>query len=301
MEISEVANQETTPPRFSLVVPCYNEGEALPEAVLNLRKIINLDYPYEIIAVDDGSTDATAEKLIQAQAEDPSLVILTHDQNSGYGSALKTGIRHAKSDLIVITDADGTYPNERIGELVELGSRYDMVVGSRTAPDVQYSKIRKIPKIFLGAYASWIAGRKIPDINSGLRVFRKDVVQKYSHLLSNQFSFTTTSTLALLTNGYRVHYEPIGYSPRIGKSHIKPIRDTLRFVQLIVRMGMYFAPLRVFAPFILLLGLGFTASFCYDVFVLKNLTDKTVILMISAMNTTFFALIADMIDKRGRR
>jgi cyanate permease len=104
-----------------------------------------------------------------------------------------------------------------------------------------------------------------------------------------------------LTNGYRVHYEPIGYSPRIGKSHIKPIRDTLRFVQLIVRMGMYFAPLRVFAPFILLLGLGFTASFCYDVFVLKNLTDKTVILMISAMNTTFFALIADMIDKRGRR
>ncbi len=292
---------EATRLRFSLVVPCYNEAEALPDAVLNLRTIINLDCHYEIIAVDDGSTDGTAEKLAEAQAADSSLVVVTHDQNSGYGSALKTGIRHARSDLIVITDADGTYPNERVGDLVELGKKYDMVVGSRTAPGVQYSKLRKIPKIFLTAYASWIAGQQIPDINSGLRVFKKDVIEKYSHLLSNQFSFTTTSTLAFITNGYRVHYEPIGYSPRIGKSHIKPIRDTLRFVQLIVRMGMYFAPLRVFAPFIVLLSLGFIASFMYDVVVLQNLTDKTVILMMFAMNTTFFALIADMIDKRCKR
>ena len=292
---------DTINPVFSLVVPCYNECMALPDAVLNLRKVIDVDYDYEIIAVDDGSTDDTAEKLRQAQAADPSLVIVTHPVNVGYGAALKSGIREAKSDLVVITDADGTYPNDRIGDLVQLASQYDMVVGSRTAAEAKYSNLRKIPKAFLTTYASWIAGRRIPDLNSGLRVYSKQVLLKYSHLLSNQFSFTTTSTLAFLTNGYRVHYEPIGYSPRIGKSHIKPIRDTLRFVQLIVRMGMYFAPLRVFLPIILLLSLVSLASLAYDVFSLQNITDKSVILMMFAMNTTFFALIADMIDKRTKR
>lgn len=292
---------ESTAPVFSVVVPCYNEGLALPDAVLKLREIIAVDYEYEIIAVNDGSTDDTAEKLKEAHDADPSLIIVTHPVNVGYGAALKSGIRAAKSDLVVITDADGTYPNQRINDLVQLAFKYDMVVGSRTAANVQYSKLRKIPKIFLTAYASWIAGRRIPDLNSGLRVYSKKVLLKYSHLMSNQFSFTTTSTLAFLTNGYRVHYEPIGYSPRIGKSHIKPIRDTLRFVQLIVRMGMYFAPLRVFAPFILILGAAFLASLAYDVFIYRDLTDKTIILMMSAANTTFFALIADMIDKRTKR
>ena len=297
-ESSRKRRREDKLPDFSVVVPCYNESAALPEAIETLRANINLPGNYEIIVVDDGSTDDTPAKLALAQQRDPGLVVVTHSQNVGYGAALKSGIRQARSDTIVITDADGTYPNEEIGRLVELAERYDMVVGARTAANVTYPLVRKIPKVFLTGYASWIANRKIPDLNSGLRVFKKSVVERYFHLLSDQFSFTTTSTLAFLTNGYRVHYEPIGYSQRIGRSHIKPIRDTLRFVQLIARMGMYFRPLRVLTPFIVMVSIGFLVSLAYDVFWLHNLTDKTVTLMMFSLNTTFFALLADMIDKR---
>lgn len=291
--------QRETRARFSLIVPCFNEEAALPDTILKLKTEIGHS-EFELILVNDGSTDGTGEALSRIQEEHGDVIVLSHEQNRGYGAALKTGIRSATSDLIVITDADGTYPNERIPELVGLAERFDMVVGSRTGEDVQYSRIRKIPKFFLKAYASWIAARHIPDLNSGLRVFRKKVAEQYLHMFSDGFSFTTTSTLAFMTNGYTVHYEPISFSARIGRSKIKPIRDTLQFAQLIARMGMYFAPLRVFSPFILISGVMFFASLTYDLFVIHDLTDKTVILLMIVMNTTFFALIADMIDKRGR-
>ena len=285
-------------PQFSVIVPCYNEEDALPDAILSLREVLCDEDSYELIVIDDGSSDQTGRLLQELEEMDPDLVVVRHEENRGYGAALKTGIRRASAPLIVITDADGTYPNERIGELVKLADRYDMVIGSRTANDVTYPLMRKIPKFFLKAYASWIAGRTIPDLNSGLRVFRKDLAERFLHMFSDGFSFTTTSTLAFMTNGYRVHYTPIGYAARIGKSKIKPIRDTLRFVQLIVRMGMYFAPLRVFTPIIIVLSLAFLGSLCYDIFALRNLTDKTILLLLFALNSTFFALLADMIDKR---
>lgn len=284
--------------RFSLIVPCYNEETALPDAIVSLRESLADEEDYELIVVDDGSTDRTTELLAELQETDTELVVLSHERNRGYGASLKTGIRHAQGDLIVITDADGTYPNQRIGELVQLADKSDMVVGARIADDAQYSKLRSIPKVFLKAYASWIANQSIPDLNSGLRVFRRELAEKFLHMLPDGFSFTTTITLAHLTNRYRVHFVPIGYSPRVGKSKIRPIRDTLQFVQLIARMGMYFAPLRVLSPFILMMAAGFLASISYDVFVLQNLTDKTVLLLLFSMNTAFFALLADMIDKR---
>lgn len=204
-------------------------------------------------------------------------------------------------ELIVITDADGTYPNERIPELVELAKTADMVVGARTAKNVKYSPIRKIPKLFLSAYASWLAGQKIPDLNSGLRVMRRSVVERFFNILPDSFSFTTTITLAMLTNYRRVLFIPIGYSPRVGNSKIRPIRDTLLFFQLILRTGMYFAPLRVFFPLGVLLSCAFLVSLMYDVFVLQNLTEKTLLLLLFGMNTAMFALLADMIDKRSAR
>jgi glycosyltransferase involved in cell wall biosynthesis len=226
---------------------------------------------------------------------------VTHRRNRGYGAALKTGIRRATSELIVITDADGTYPNERIPELVGIaaGENADMVVGSRTADDVTYPLIRKIPKWFLRRWASWIAGQNIPDMNSGLRVFRKSVVERFLNILPDGFSFTTTITLAMLTNFYDVRYVPISYAARVGQSKIRPIRDTLHFCQLILRTGMYFAPLRVFLPLAGVLFLGFLASLGYDLFVARNLTDKSVLLLLFSMNTGLFALLADMIDKRS--
>ena len=188
---------------------------------------------------------------------------------------------------------------KEIGELIEQLHDNDMVVGSRSGNDVKYSKLRAIPKYFLRLYASWVVGRRIPDLNSGMRAFRKDLAERFLNILPDGFSFTTTITIAFLTRRYRVTYVPISYSHRIGKSKIQPVRDTLRFMQLIVRTGMYFAPLRVFMPIIVILITSFLSCLAYDIYVLNNLTDKTVLLMTFTMSTTFFALLADMIDKRS--
>lgn len=288
-------------PSFSVVLPCFNEKDGIERTIIELRGHLSSSGPYELIIVDDGSTDGTSEILATISARDSSLVVITHRPNRGYGAALKSGIRRARSEIIVITDADGTYPNDRIPELVQLCERYEMAVGSRTGEGVVYSRIRKIPKVFLRAYCSWIAGQNIPDINSGLRAFRKSHALKYMSILPDGFSFTTTITLATMTNYHPVAFLPISYSERIGSSKIKPIRDTLRFLKLIVRTGTYFAPLRVFAPLVILMFAGFMASLIYDVAVLDNITDKTILFFLFGMNTGMFALLADMIDKRTAR
>ena len=282
-----------------MVVPCYNEHGAILQTLGELRRVLAGAGPYELIVVDDGSTDGSAEMLAQAAADDPCLHVIRHGRNLGYGAALKTAIRKAKSPLIAITDADGTYPNDRLPELLALAAEADMVVGSRTGENVVYSKVRKLPKIFLRRYASWLSRVNIPDVNSGLRVFRRDIAEKFLNVLPDTFSFTTTITVAMLTNRYDVRFVPISYAPRVGKSKIKPIRDTMRFVQLLVRTGMYFAPIRALAPLILVLSASFMASLSYDVFILRDLTESTMLLLLFAMNTTLFALLADMIDKRS--
>ena len=136
-------------------------------------------------------------------------------------------------------------------------------------------------------------------MNSGLRVFRKHVVERFFKILPDGFSLTTTLTVAMMRNRYAVVYEPIAFSDRVGRSKIRPFRDTLGFFQLIVRTGMYFAPLRVLLPLVAVLSVGFIVSLGYDVLVLDNLTDKTIILLLFAMNTALFGLLADMIDKRS--
>jgi len=241
---SSVSQQQSRQP-FSIIIPVYNEEDGIAATLDDIQKICeNLPAPHEIITVDDGSTDRTADVLSGYSG----LRAIAHLSNRGYGAALKTGIRHAKYPLIVITDADGTYPNERIPDLLLLAERADMVVGARTGKNVQYSKLRSIPKYFLVRFAQWIARSPIPDLNSGLRIFRKPIAEKFLHILPDGFSFTTTITLAMLTNNYIVLYEPIDYYFRTGKSKIRPIRDTLGFVQLILRTGVYFAPLRIFLP-----------------------------------------------------
>ena len=297
-ECALMSNSTPISPRFAVIVPCYNEQEGVLRTLADLRRALSDAGPHELIVVDDGSVDGTAEVLAQAVRDDPALCVLTHVENRGYGASLKTGLLHAAAELIVITDADGTYPNHRIPELVELAEDADMVVGARTAPDVTYPLIRKIPKTFLRAYASWVAARNIPDINSGLRVFRRSAAIRFLNILPNGFSFTTTITLALITNNYSVGYTPISYAPRLGKSKIRPIHDTLNFVRLIVCTGMYFAPLRVLLPVAMVLATLFLGCAGYDAFVLRDLTDKTLVLLMLSTNATLFALLSDMIVKK---
>jgi glycosyltransferase involved in cell wall biosynthesis len=282
---------------FSVLVPAYNEEEGILDTLTDLReRIAPVAGKSEIIVIDDGSTDRT-RALLEGF---PGIEVVRHERNRGYGAALKTGIRRARYPLVVITDADGTYPNERIPDLVRLAGSADMVVGSRTGGNVDPPGLRSIPKWFLKRFAEWLVRREIPDINSGLRVFRRDAAGEFIGILPDTFSFTTTITLAMLTSGQTVHYEPIDYHRRVGKSKIKPIRDTLRIAQLILRTGMYFAPLRVFLPVALLFGVGFLVSLCVDVFVRRDLTEATLVLLVASTQLAMFALLADMFDKRSR-
>jgi len=284
---------------FAIVIPCYNEEDAVSETLQNLEAGLGGCGAHEVLFVNDGSTDRTAEILAKEVANYPFARVVQHPRNLGYGAALKTGIRRTTAPLIVIADADGTYPFNRIPDLVRAADSADMVVGARTGANVTYSNIRKVPKVFMKAYMSWLAGQPIPDMNSGLRVFRRGSVERFIKILPNTFSFTTTVTLAMMRNRYDVTFIPIDYSGRIGKSKIKPVQDTIRFTQLIVRTGMYFAPLRVLLPVSAMLFLAACGTVAYDVFVLDNLTDKSVLLFISSMNVVIFALLADMIDKRS--
>lgn len=282
----------------SIIIPCYNEEGAVTETIERIAAAIEPDSESSIIAVDDGSGDNTGAILDDLAKRLPQVKVFHHDRNRGYGAALKTGIRNSSAELIAIIDADGTYPTDRLPELIARCTTVDMVVGARIGDDVTYPLIRRIPKVFMHRYASWIAGCNIPDMNSGMRVFRRGIALKFLGLLPDTFSFTTTITLCMLTNHYSVEYVPISYSSRVGKSKIHPIKDTLRFCQLLVRTGMYFAPLRVLLPVGLLLFVGFCGTFAYDIFVLRNITQKTLVLLMFSMNTCVLALLADMIDKR---
>jgi glycosyltransferase involved in cell wall biosynthesis len=287
-------------PVYTVVVPCFNEVDGIHGTVTELS-VVTSAAGAEIVVVDDGSTDGSLEVLekMSAAGSVPHLRVVRNAVNQGYGASIKTGVRRARSDLIVIIDADGTYPSDRIPDLVEAAADADMVVGARTHDHDGQSFVRRMARSVLRAHCSWLVGERIPDMNSGLRVFRRSVFDQFFKILPDGFSLTTTLTVATMRNRYSVVFEPIDYSERVGKSKIQPVRDTLRFVQLILRTGMYFAPLRVLLPLVGLLSMAFVASLAYDVFVLENLTDKTVILLLSTMNTALFGLLADMIDKRS--
>ena len=287
----------------SIVIPCFNESGAIESTIRDILSTLQLNRvtTTEVVVVNDGSTDGskeTLDQLCKELSEQPFRVI-HHSRNLGYGAALKTGIRRSNAELICITDADGTYPNQRIPELLALAEDHDMVVGARTGDDVDYSKIRSIPKLILVPWVSFLCGTTVPDMNSGMRVFSRDIAMNFLNLLPDGFSFTTTITICLLRNRYNVIFTPISYTKRIGKSHIKPIRDTVRFTQLIARTGMYFAPMRLLSPAVALFGILFILSGLHDVFILKNITDKTILFAFSTINVLMFALLADMIDKRS--
>ncbi|MEE4538155.1 MAG: glycosyltransferase family 2 protein [Erythrobacter sp.] len=282
---------------LTIIVPAFDEEESIAQTIAEL-------YPYTetdgvtLMVVNDGSTDRTAEILAEHAADRPRLTVVNVPVNKGYGAALKTGLRAATTELVAITDADGTYPNERLMELARLCENKDMVVGARIGADVKYSKIRAVPKIFLTRWVSWIAKQQVPDINSGLRVFRRDVAREFAGIFPDGFSFTITITLAMLTTGRQVEFVPINYAHRQGKSKIQPIRDTMRFLQIILRTGTYFAPIRAFLPIIGVLLLAAIVSLGFDLYY-QDLTEKTLLLFLFALNTGMFTLLADMIDKRS--
>ena len=228
----------------SIVIPAYNEEDAIATQIKSIQTVMNKTaWRYEIVVVNDGSTDGTAER-----ANIPDVKLLSFPVNRGYGASLKTGITTARSELIVIIDADGTYPSEAIPEMLARSDKYDMVVGSRVGENVNIPFNRKQAKWFLRLLASYLSGKHIPDLNSGLRVFKKSIVEQFYNILPSGFSFTTTITLAFLCNEFLVYYHPINYFKRVGSSKIQPTH-AYNFLLLILLTIVYFNPLKNFFTF----------------------------------------------------
>ena len=282
---------------LSLVIPVYNEQEAIEQTIQEARRALKeTDMSTELILVDDGSTDATKDILSRVQS--PASVV-THPRNAGYGASLKSGVRHARGKWVAIADADGTYPFEQLPKLCELLSDADMVVGAR--PNASHAMVRRPAKWLIGKLANFVAQMAIPDLNSGFRVFRRDLFNKYPTMLPDGFSLTTTLTLAMHSDGYRVVYTPISYHPRKGKSKIHPLKDPLNFILLILRICLYFNPLRVFGPLSIVFFCLGTLILLYSKFYTPQIMDITVtVAYLVAVQMLVLGLLGDLFVRRNR-
>ncbi len=288
--IESVVDDDLQPlPRaVSVVIPAFNEAAHVAEQVQAVDATMRqTGWTYEILVIDDGSTDGTAD----AAAAGGLARVIRRSENRGYGAALKLGIRLASYGWILITDADGTYPVESIPHLLALHDTNSMVVGARTGATVKVPLARRPAKWFLNRLASYLAGRHLPDINSGLRLMRRTFVQRYEHLLPDGFSFTTTITLSAACNRHPMVYVPINYLARLGQSKIRP-RHAYDFTLLIVRTIVFFNPLKVFLPLGLLLALAGAAKFAYDVS-RDNLSESAVLGVLGALIVWAVGLLAD--------
>ena len=280
----------------SVVIPAYNEEGTVRSVVAEIEKTLRQQsVTPEIIVVDDGSGDNTAQRAAEAGAR-----VLRHRSNRGYGAALKTGIASARNDYIVIADADGTYPARYIPALLVELKRADMVVGARVGKNVKIPLIRRPAKWALNFLANYMTGARIPDLNSGLRAFRRDMAMQYFPILPDQFSWTTTITLAMHCDKYAVSYMTIDYLSREGKSKIVPW-DSGTFFLLIVRTVMLFRPLRVFFPIVLMALAAGLVKMGIDLSHQPNISASAQLALISALLILLIGMLGDAIATRMGR
>src|SRR5580692_6327721 len=256
-------------------------------------------YSYELMCVNDASTDSTLEKLYEAAARFPKLEVVNFHRNSGSGTVRRIGTQRAKGEIVVWTDADMTYPNERIPELVQILEKdqsVDHVVGARTSEQGTYKLLRVPAKWFIRKFAERLTGARIPDLNSGLRAFRREVSLPYLRLLPAGFSCVTTITVSFLANNHELYFLPIDYSKRAGKSKFKFVKDAYRYILQVLRMTMYFNPLKVLMPLALtLLGIGIVKA-VYDVSAHPvHIAEDTVLTVISGLIIGSLALLGDLV------
>lgn len=287
--------RKSAAPAVSVVIPAYNEQGAVAATVASVREVLDAaGIAHEIIVVNDGSSDDT---LARARGTGAQVVNFPH--NGGYGRALKAGIAVSTAPLVAILDADGTYPASYLPEMIAMATYNDMVVGDRGAAMKGVPLIRRPAKWILNKLASLLAQHEITDLNSGLRVFRREPLERFVPLLPDAFSFTTTVTLCMLASGLRVSYLPIVYGKRVGHSKIKA-RDFGRFMFLVFRLTVYFQPLRVYLPAgMALFVMGFVKA-VYDVYI-DNLSETAVLGLLGAVLLWALGLIADMIARMNLR
>lgn len=284
----------------TVVLPAYNEeGHIRAEVERITTALKESAYDFEILVIDDGSVDETAAAVDGM----PFVRLLRFPVNRGSGTARRIGSNQARGRYVVWTDADMTYPNERIPEFIDHleAGHADQVVGARTTEQGTFKALRVPAKWTIKRIAEYLTAAKIPDLNSGLRAFRAEAARPYLKLLPPGFSCVTTIHLAFLANGLIIDYLPIEYRERAGRSHFHPVKDAYRYVLQILRMVTFFEPLRVFAPVSLTLLLVGTGKFVYDQFMDSfSIASNTLLLLLGGLILFAVGMLADLIVRTTR-
>jgi polyisoprenyl-phosphate glycosyltransferase len=294
--VSPEAGQPTRPD-VTIVLPTYNEVGHLADEMDRITASMDASrYTWEIVAVDDGSTDGTRERLRQFARSDDRIRVIEHRRNLGSGGARRTGTRAARGRVVVWTDVDMTYPNHEIPELVDALDDYDQIVGARTSEEGTHKALRVPAKWAIRNLAQYLAQEEIPDLNSGFRAFRREKAMRYLNRLPNGFSCVTTMTMSFLADGLSVGYVEIPYQAREGESKFHWYRDTRKYLLQVVRMILGYEPLRVFMPVglaLLAFGLG---KLGYDIITKDlRLATNTLLILFASFQVISIGLLADLV------
>jgi glycosyltransferase involved in cell wall biosynthesis len=273
--------------KISIVLPAKNESAAIGQT---LAQIQQLQLAHEIIVVNDGSTDQTKQV-----AETVGAKVVTHPYSKGNGAAIKTGARTATGDIIAFMDADGQHDPQDITRLIEkIEQGYDLVVGARQKGS-QASLGRGIANSLYNNLATYMTEQKVEDLTSGFRAVRADKFREFLYLLPNGFSYPTTSTMAFFRAGYSVTYVPIHAAKRIGKSHIQPLKDGVRFFLIIFKIATLFSPLKMFLPIAILLFMIGTGWYGYTLWDAGRFTNMSALLYTGSIMIFLMGLISEQV------
>jgi len=261
----------------SLIIPAYNEEKAIAGSLENISSFMKSNFSdFEVIVVNDASTDKTADEVIKFA----EVKLISHPYNKGNGATVRTGIRNASKEFVVMMDADGQHDIKDILGITDLLGVYDCVVGARTETS-EGSFHRNLANKFYNYLASYVTNLKIEDLTSGYRGFKTSVIKKFLYLFPNGFSYPTTSTLAIIKGGYNLKYYPIHAKKRIGKSKIRLFRDGFRFLLIIVKISILFSPLKIFLPVSMLFAAGGVIHMFYKIILLGARYTQFSIFLIS--------------------
>jgi glycosyltransferase involved in cell wall biosynthesis len=297
-QVRSLRDDTTVPPVLSVVLPTYNEaGHVVEELDRIHRSLTDAGVAHEILVVDDASSDGTPDLVAQWPG---GARLIRLERNRGAGTARKLGTRAAHGMYVAWTDVDLTYPNDRFPEFVAEIERanVDQVVGARTTEEGTLKFLRTPAKWIVRRLASYLVRQPIPDLNSGMRVFRREVAERYLDLLPAGFSCVSTLSLSFLANDHPVHYIPIEYAPRAGRSKFHPVKDTYLYLLQVLRMMTYFEPLRIFAPVAIVMSFLAGGKLVFDLVVHPfRVANITILLFLFAFNTLAIGLLADLSSK----
>ena len=292
------------PLRLTVLLPAFNEELAIRRVLAEVAEALTDEpYAFEILVVDDASTDRTA-----AIAEEFALDcwrcpvrVIRCPENRGAGAARRVGVREARGEIVVMLDADGTYPAADIRRLLEFFPAYDQVNGARTSEQGTLPWLRRPAKWFIRRLACYLTGCRIPDLNTGLKAFKREKMLPWLWVVPDGFSCVTTMTLAFLTNGHAVKYVPTEYRKRIGRSKFHPIKDTLSYLGTVLRMVLYFRPLKIFLPLAALVLAAGAAKSAGSFIATGSMQESDIVILVAGFMTAMLGLLAEVIVAHHRR